>query len=236
MKAGRRFSACSVNIWKQGESTDCHIRWQGDRTHEEGLEVVLLLMQRTGGAKANKRAWQATTAAPPKPYHHQTAHQHLHAPPPTPPTTPFTPTAAHLDVKSGLRRRTPPLLHTLTHPHMPCTHTRPPPGTRHNVLHPRLPASPPSQHSRAPTPPPSPSHTPPTPGPHLAVKAVCDAAVAGYRVPKVLDLEAALEARGEEAAKGGDEGGEERQGDLRAPHVAARQSTRVEVWMQQTTG
>lgn len=41
----------------------------------------------------------------------------------------------------------------------------------------------------------------------LAVHAVRHAAVAGDGVAKVLDLEGALEARGEEAAKGGDERG-----------------------------
>lgn len=42
----------------------------------------------------------------------------------------------------------------------------------------------------------------------LAVHAVRHAAVSGDGVAKVFDLEGALEARGEEAAKGGDEGGE----------------------------
>jgi len=42
----------------------------------------------------------------------------------------------------------------------------------------------------------------------LAVHAVRHAAVPGDRVPKVLDLEGALQAGSEEAAEGGDEGGE----------------------------
>jgi len=53
-------------------------------------------------------------------------------------------------------------------------------------------------------------------GPHLTVETVSDAPVPGDGVAKVLDLEAALEAGGKEAAKGGQEGGEESQGDLRA--------------------
>jgi hypothetical protein len=41
----------------------------------------------------------------------------------------------------------------------------------------------------------------------LAVHTIGDAAVAGDGVTKVLDLEGALQARGKEATKGGDEGG-----------------------------
>ena len=66
----------------------------------------------------------------------------------------------------------------------------------------------------------------------LAVEAVHDPSVAGDGVSEVLDLEGALEAAGEEATEGSDDGGEERHGDrvqhervhahclhLRQPHL-----------------
>jgi hypothetical protein len=83
--------------------------------HEEGLEVVLLLMQRTGGAKVNKRAWEATTAAPPKPYHHQTAHRHLHAPP----TPPHYSLHTHSGPPGRQERLAAPHTASLAHPHTP---------------------------------------------------------------------------------------------------------------------
>lgn len=57
---------------------------------------------------------------------------------------------------------------------------------------------------------------------HLAVKAIRHAAVAGDRVPKVFNLEPALEARGKEAAKGSQEGGKQGQRHLQGSQGRAR--------------
>ena len=68
----------------------------------------------------------------------------------------------------------------------------------------------------------------------LAVHAVGHAAVAGDAVAEVLDVEGALEARGEEAAEGRDEGreaGEDEEVEL-VRHIGDRRDLAAQLWLR----